>query len=200
MTLYVPLPEATAYIDTAIVGDSVEVEAALLTACEAVDRWCKRTFNVPTSATGPRPFTPPFGSSLLKVHDIASTTDLVIVEDGVTLAASAYQLEVTPGEPSQVTDTGESRPYAYIRLLDDWWEVDNDRATVSITARWGWPATPESVKTAVKMLTRDYFTARRSTFGVQSFGVDGFTRRISDNPMVQSLLADYRSIKAIGIA
>lgn len=197
MTLYVPLPEATAYVRSEVSADSGEIEAALLTACQDIDAYTQRNFAVPTTETTVT-YAPSFGASLLKVRDIANTTGLVISNDGSTVAAADYQLEVAPGRTSAIN--GESVPYSYVRLLGGaWWTYDDMRATVSITARHGWPATPAAVELAAKMLTRDLVKARATSFGVQAFA-DGFTRRITENAMVMQLLAPYRAVEAVGIA
>jgi hypothetical protein len=197
---YITVEEAREYARTEVDADAAQVDVALLAACRDIDNWCQRTFTVPTSAT-PRLFTPQFGSSLLRVDDIANTTNLVVVDDGATLAAASYQLEVSPGQVNQATRTGESWPYGWIRLLDhDWWTHDAHRATVSVTARWGWPATPDAVKLAARILTRDYLMARDVRFGIAQFGADGFTRRVGENATVAALLAPYRAVEAWGFA
>ena len=197
---YITDEEAVTYCGTTIAADGPDVAAARLTAEMDLNSWCQRDFNVPTAATA-RTFVPVYGASLLRVPDIANTTGLVVSDDGATLVLGTdMQLEIAPGMTSQVTATGETRPYGWIRLLGSWWSFDNGRATVTVTARWGWPAVPEPIKLATKLLTRDYFTSRNTTFGVQSFGADGFTRRVGQNSQVTALLAPYRSVEAWGVA
>jgi hypothetical protein len=197
---YITDEEAQDFARTEIDGDLPLVERALASAEVGVNQWCQRDFSEPTSATV-RLFVPEPCSSVLRVDDIANTTGLVVVEDGTTLASNAYQLEVSPGEVNQTTRTGEVRPYGYVRLMDrNHWTVDGGRATVSITARWGWPTTPEPVKMATLLLARDLLKSRDVVFGVATFGADGFTRRIGENATIVALLAPYRAVEAIGVA
>jgi hypothetical protein len=199
MTLYVTLAEAAAYIGTEIAGDDTEIELARRVASRDVENWCRRDFGVPTVATA-RSFVPVYGHELIKVPDIANTTGLVVADDGATLSASDYQLEVSPGDVNQTTLTGELWPWSWVRHLGGCWSSDGGRATVTITARWGWPATPSAVELSVLMLARDLFVARRATFGVQTYSQDGFTRRITSNVLVQELLSDYRAVETWGLA
>lgn len=202
-TAYLTVAEGREFARNELATDELLIESVITAASAAVDQWCGRSdgFTLPTSAT-PRTFVPQFGASLLQVDDIANTTGLIVSNDGSTLAASDYQLEVVPGNTRQNIN-GVSHPYGWVRLLDgDWWSFDAGRATVTITARWGWPtATPDSVKLATRLLVRDYLGARDAQFGFATFGVDGFTRRIGKNPVVMDLLSPYRRFdRTVGIA
>ena len=139
---YVELTELTDYLRNTIVADEVEIQASLLAAENGVNSYCQRTFTVPTTATT-RTFAPA-NSHSVTVPDIANTTNLVIVDDGSTVAAADYQLEIAPGLTGPIGIDGRTYPYTRIRRLSGWWHVDAE-ATLSITARWGWPAVPAEV-------------------------------------------------------
>jgi hypothetical protein len=192
---YLTTADAEDFLRSTIVADTTEIEAFATVATAAIDAHCQRTFTVPTTATA-RTFVPS-SSDLLKVHDIANTTGLVITNDGSTVAAADYQLEVAPGVPGPIGVDGRTWPYAYVRLLSSSWGCTSE-ATVSITARWGWAATPAEVELACKMLVKDYANSRDTRFGFVQMG--DFSRAIAENGVVASLLAPLRRVEAFGIA
>ena len=190
---YCTVADLLAYVRTDLAVDEPEAAVACDVATSDINTWCQRTFVVPTAATT-RTFVAPKSSDLLLVHDIADTTDLVIVHNGSTLTASQYQLEVFPGVTSQTSASGLVRPYTWVRLLGGVWSHNNGAAAASIIARWGWPvAAPPQVPLAAKMLGRDMLNGRDTRFGVASFGPDGYTRRITSNGQVVALLERLRS-------
>ena len=195
MPSYVTPAEAEAYFRSTVTADLVEIEAAVEVASNAVDYYTHRSFVVPTAATT-RSFVALAGS-LAKVDDIANTTGLVIVDNASTLAAADYQLETSPGRTARPDPAGLERPFAYIRRLSGSWNCD-DEATLVITARYGWPAVPDAVKLATKMLAKDLLSARDTRFGLAQVG--DFSRRIATNGMVAALLDPLKSADAIGIA
>lgn len=203
---YVSDTELSDYLRSTIVADEVEIAAALSAAENAINSYCQRTFVVPTTAT-----TRTFVANswdLLRVHDIANTTDLAIVNDGVTLSASDYQLETQPEQTSQIGVDGRTWPWSYVRILSGHWARGTNarlnsytydgEALISITARWGWPAIPAEVEMATKLLARDYLLARDTSFGIVQVG--DFARRVAANGVVVDLLSPLRRAEAFGIA
>lgn len=193
---YVSLTEMTDFLRSTIVADEVETSAATAAAEAAINAYCQRVFTVPTDDSV-RTFVAN-SWDLLRVHDIANTTDLAIVNNGSTLTASDYQLETSPGVTSQIGVDGRTWPWSYIRILSGHWERStSSEALISITARWGWPAVPAEVEMATKLLARDYLLARDTSFGIVQVG--DFSRRIAANGVVADLLAPLRRVEAFGI-
>jgi hypothetical protein len=191
---YVEAQELTDYLRSTVTADEVDIAAANLAAESAVNDHCQRFFTVPTAATT-RTFVPT-DHYTMTVPDIANATDLVIVDNGVTLSASEYQLEVSPGITSIVGLDGRTRPYTLIRRMTGMWHIDsNGNDTLSITARWGWPAVPPEVPQATKLLARDLLMARDTAFGIMQTG-DGFSRLITGNSVVELLLWPLRRPEA----
>ena len=198
MTMYITPAEAEAYYRSTVTADIVEIEAAVEVASNAIDLHCVRSFVVPTAATT-RLFVAD-DSHLVKVDDIANTTGLVIIDDVTTKLAADYQLETSPGRTARPDPTGLTRPYAFLRHINGgYWYVNNDgEATLSITARFGWPAIPDAVKLATKMLSKDLLNMRDTRFGLVQVG--DFSRRIAENGMVAAMLDPLKSADSIGIA
>jgi hypothetical protein len=197
---YVELAEALSYVRTGI--DQLHVQAALLASARGINAYCKRPFTVPTAATV-REYVPnnEHDPSLLCVYDIANTTDLVVLNNGTTVTAAGYQLEIAPGFPNQTNSSGLVEPWQYIRLLSGTWACPaNGEATVSITARHGWPAVPDDVPLSQLMLIRDLCDGRETRFGVVAFADAGVARAIRENGQVTAMLSPLRSARVWGIA
>lgn len=193
---YVTTPELSDYLRNTIVADEVEIAAALSAAENAINSYCQRTFTVPTAATT-RTFVG-YRNYELDVPDIANTTGLVIVDAGETLTASDYQLEISPGVTGPIGVDGRNWPYVRIQRITGCWDVnDHQQATISVTARWGWPAIPAEVEMATKLLARDYLLARDTGFGIVQVG--DFSRRVAANGVVTDLLSSLRRGEAFGI-
>lgn len=194
---YVEDGELTDYLRSTIVADEVEIESARLAAESTVEAYCHRTFTVPSSATA-RTFVA-HDPWVVTVPDIANTTGLVIVDNGTTLSASQYQLEIAPNVTGPIGVSGRTWPYSRIRRLSGTWYMDPDReATLTITARWGWAAIPPEVSLATKLLARDFLLARDTAFGIVQVG--DFSRRVAANGVVETLLSPLRRAESFGIA
>lgn len=194
---YVELDELAAYLRSTIAVDDVEITASRAAAESTINSHCQRVFTVPTEATT-RTFVPVDGY-VVTVPDIANTTGLVIVDNGSTLTAASYQLEVSPGVTGPIGVDGRTWPYTQIRRMSStWWRDSDGEATLLITARWGWPAVPPEVTLATKLLARDFLIARDTSFGIVQVG--DFSRRIAANGVVETLLAPLRRVESFGFA
>jgi len=195
---YVSDQELTDYLRSTIVADEVDIAAAKLAAESTINDYCGRIFTVPTTATT-RTFVvdDPY---VVIVPDIANVTSLVIVDNGTTLSAADYQMEIASGKVGPISVSGRTWPYTQIRRMSGTWYCDtygND--ALSITARWGWAAIPPEVSLATKLLARDYLMARDTAFGIVQVG--DFSRRIAANGVVETLLGPLRRAEAaMGIA
>ena len=194
---YVASSEMIDYIRSSITADVVEIEAAQLAADSVLNAHCHRVFTVPTVATT-RTFVAS-DSYALAVPDIANTTGLVVVDNGTTITAAGYQLEIAHGVTGPIDVSGRTWPYSIIRRVSGSWSSNSDGDDVlSITARWGWPATPPEVLLASKLLTRDLMLARDTAFGIVQVG--DFSRRVAANGVVETLLAPLRRVESFGLA
>jgi hypothetical protein len=134
-------------------------------------------------------------SSVLRIHDCAEITS--VVEQGATLTAHVDYL----AEPlNGITPAGESRPYdRLLRLGMRAWYWDEERPTVTVTARWGWPAIPQMAKNACVIAAKAYLDNRDLSFGIvgaADFG--GITER--EAKIVRDFITQYRGPQSWGIA
>lgn len=126
---------------------------ALNDAERRVEKYCQRTFVV-ASGSSTRLYVPD-GSDVLHIHDCTAVSAITL--DGATISASAYQLE-----PTTVSASGLAQPYERVRyLLGAWVGAIPGKAAASVTASWGWTATPADVPDVVKQLGRLNLLRRR---------------------------------------
>ncbi len=177
---YITTAQLRAFVRDMIVENDDEIAAAVLTACRAVNTHCGRAFDVPTEVTSRSWISD--GSGLQELDDIATPADVAVTVDGS--AVSGWSLESVPGIVDQYA-YGLVRPLRWVRSLPA------DRgATITVAARWGWPAVPTEVVQAAKLLGKDVLQGRDVSFGTQTFGPEAFARKITSNTIVVALLAD----------
>jgi len=128
---------------------------------------------------------------LLWTGDYADTTGMVVATDddcdGVyetTWAADEWQpepLRRLNGRPfHRIVAVGSKQfPLSYAR------------ASVRVTARWGWSAVPEAVEQACQILAIDHFKSKDLTGGVAGFSDLGAIRVPGFAPQARALLAQY---------
>lgn len=166
--------------------DDTMLQASLDAGEVAVNEHCGRNFNA-AGAPSARLFRPE-SPRLVIIDDCTSVTS--VVENGAAVAASGYQLEPLNGR----RPSGLAVPYDQIRrIYGDWYMDGTDesgRATLSITATWGWAATPAPVIEATKILAKDILSQRDTRNGVAAFGEFG-SLRVRLNPYVEQLLAPF---------
>lgn len=177
------------------VGDSTDdtrLGEALDTASRAVERYCRRQFNLESSASARSYY--PTSCELVMVDDFYTSTGLIVAtdegDDGtfeVTWATTDYQLEPLNG----VHDGATGWPYWRIRAVDRYGFTDGRRATVQITAKWGWSAVPAPVKEATLALAEEIFKMKDAPFGVAGWGEFGAIR-VRQNMKINDMLNPYR--------
>lgn len=189
---YVELDELKSYLKITDTEDDTELSAALSAASRGITDFCKRQFNKETVATA-RTYRV-IRTGLAMVDDFHTTTGLVIAtgDEGVfdtTWTASDYELEplngVRNGEPGW--------PYWKIRALESsaLSFTVSSRATIRVTAQWGWAEVPDPVHQACLMLAAELFKMKDAPFGVAGFGEFGMVR-VRENPVVKAKLIPYR--------
>ena len=134
-------------------------------------------------------------SALLWIHDCAEITS--VVERGNTLTVlTDYIAEPLNG----ITAAGEARPFDRLRRASSSvWAWDDERPTVTVTARWGWAAVPQMAKNACVIAAKAYLDNRDLSFGIvgaADFG--GITER--EAKIVRDFITQYRGPQSWGIA
>lgn len=169
---------------------------ALAESSRGIDAFCSRQFNDAGSASarfygfdgiGPRIVSP----TLALVDDFHTTTGLVIATgtDGTfsaTWTSADYELR-----PLNKLRHGETWTYWIIKAVGSRTFPCAARATLQVTARWGWETVPAAVKEACLIVAEDCYKLKDMPFGVAGYGDWGVTR-IRENPAAERKLIPYR--------
>jgi hypothetical protein len=112
-----------------------------------------------------------------------------VVENGTTLVLDT-DFYVSP--VNGIGPSGEQVAYYRLHKFNESeWLDYNDGPTVTVTARWGWPAVPEPVKQGViEVVSNLLAEARNNSFGFVGIDV-GMGMRLRKNSHVASLVATY---------
>jgi hypothetical protein len=181
-------------------GDEL-LEAAINAASRAIDNYCQRKFWLDPTAVA-RTFAPGSLNHLEFDADIGDSASVIIKTDAsgdgtfeTTWAASDYQL--LPANAASAFP--EAEPWTAVRAIGTktfpWlvntWLTRLDR--VQVTAKWGWPAVPDSVSYACRLKAARLVSRKDSPQGVAGFGDFGPVRvSRSEDGDVCSLLNPYR--------
>lgn len=171
--------------------ETVELESAVDSISREIERHCGRQFNQ-AGTTSARMYVPD-SATWTYVDDFHTTTGLVVEVDlagndtWTTWAADDYQLEPLNG----IVEGQSGWPYYKLRALSRSFPVcRSGRATVRVTADWGWAAVPDPVVQAAKILAAETFTLRTAPLGVA--GVDDYgIVRVRDSRMAAAKLSKY---------
>jgi hypothetical protein len=181
-----------AHNDVTLLDDAYYTLAAT-GAEEWINDYCQRSFPV-ASASSARSYAPVDGSGVLFIHDCTTITS--VVDNSVTLTLDTdYQKE-----PLTVAADGTAVPYYRLRRLSSYWYNSTPgKATVVVTATWGWTAVPSRVTEAAYIIGKDILMQRNISNGVAGF--DGFGAvRVRTNPIAMQLLDGLRHPAAFGFA
>lgn len=194
---YLPVDDLKAQTRDETTADDPVKLAAINAAETWIDNELQRRMEVVTD--GPSGLTArvyvPGDSDVLYIYDCTEVT--AVVENGTTLTVDTdYQLEPLNG----LSEAGEPRPYYRIKRHGRCWYTDGHKATVSVTARYGWAAIPAEVVEACKIIAQDILANRDTRFGLAGITeVAGI--RMRENPAVAKMVEHYRyAYKSFGIA
>lgn len=127
------------------------------------------------------------------------TTVTSITEDGTTLSSTYWQAEPV----SNLDATGRTVPFTSVRRIDGgtWLQTSGypGKASISITATWGWVSVPSEVETACRIVSTRIIDEQNTRGGLVDFGdfAAAARRHVSG---LGDLLDDLRSVRAWGIA
>lgn len=190
---YATLSELKARLRISDTTDDTRLTEALSAASRGIEHCTDRQFNSAGVTATTRLYYPDM-PHLAYVDDFSTTTDLVIeidtADDGTYATewtAAEYQLEPLNG----IEDGQSGWPYYKIRAVGTQGFPCNSRASIRVTARWGWAAVPAGVKEATLILAEDVFKLADAPFGVGGYGEYGRIKA-RENPHVWTRIAAYR--------
>jgi hypothetical protein len=193
---YATLAELVEQVGTDRSTDEAALMTALSTASRVVDRICRRRFwydDVVSAKVFPvdHPY-------VAWVDDFGTTTGLIVESDtadndswSTVWTATDYELGPANGEVDGITGW----PYSKITAVGSYtfptWS--RRRNTLRVTARWGWTAVPDQVKSATLIAAEELWRMKDAPFGVAGISaLDGAVLRVRQNPYVVHLLEPFR--------
>lgn len=193
--LIVTLPDFKKYLRHTVDTDDLQLTSALDAAHALIYDATGRTFTVPTasSPTETRYYPAPNGN-ILSIDDLVDTTGLAVaVEGGDTFDPSSYVVEPRTRPPGW--------PLTSIRFvagptnvprfdLDWWWRLPGFYASPMIavtTDRWGWEAVPALAAEAIKIVAKNIWNYRTTSFGAATLPGD-VTVMVAGDPQVEAMV------------
>lgn len=171
------------------------IEAVVRAVSSQVNQFCERVFTTDTT-TSARVFVA-MSPGLCEADDFHTTTGFAIATD--TTGDGSYDEAWVSGdwqlEPLNGIRYGESGwPYDSLRAIDSRrFPCAGRRATVEVTAQWGWAAVPAPVREATVIQTVSVLKGPDSPLGVAGFGDFGPIRvKQALHPMAETLLSPYQ--------
>jgi len=208
-TQYVDKDDLKAYIGLTGTAQDNNIDTAIDSACRLIDSICGRKFSQDESVVV-KTFTPK-SSIYLDTPDISSTTGLIVKlddnDDGTfetTLTLNTDYI-VEPTNPRVIKITGGTtyyEPYNKITILDTRSSERFDpsiKNNIEITAKWGYSAVPEDIKTATLIQALRYFKRKDTpfnTYGDINTGVSELFSRL--DPDVQTILKGHKKVTLSG--
>ena len=208
-TQYVDKDDLKAYIGLTGTAQDNNIDTAIDSASRLIDSVCGRKFSQDDSVVV-KTFTPK-SSIYLDTPDISTTTGLIVKlddnDDGTfetTLTLNTDYI-VEPTNPRVITITGGTtyyEPYNKITILDTRSSERFDptiKNNIQITAKWGYSAVPEDIKTATLIQALRYFKRKDTpfnTYGDINTGVSELFSRL--DPDVQTILKGHKKVTLSG--
>ena len=191
MGSYVALSELKSALGITGSTDDDFLNLAIDSAEESIDDLCGRVFTAAGSASARTYRAQPY---LAVTDDVSTLTGLVVKTDtsgdgtfDTTRASTDYQVE-------PLNNLTKGRSVNNLRAVGSYtFPVYGDGlASVEVTADWGWPAVPDSIKQATLMLAARLYSRKASPMGVIGVGDFGPVRVSRSDPDIAHLLMDYR--------
>jgi hypothetical protein len=190
---YVALSELKSALGITVSTDDDFLNLAIDSAEQSINDLCGRKFTADGSASARTYRAQPY---LCVTDDISTLTGLVIKTDtaadgtfDTTWASTDYQVEplnnLLKTTPRSVNNLRAVGSYTFPVYGDG-------LASVEVTAKWGWPAVPDSIKQATLMLSSRLYGRKASPMGVIGVGDFGPVRISRSDPDIAHLLMDYR--------
>lgn len=179
------------------------LERALNATSRAIDKHCGRRFWI-DGAVIARQYRPSDGYSVF-VDDIATRTGVIIKTDttgdgtyATTWDAADFDLEPRNADVVATGSTGDAYSFWQITAIDDkTFPLSDRRATLQVTAKFGWSAVPVDVEEACIIKAAALFKRKDSIHGIAGADVFGPVRisRRGDPDVVELLQGFVRFTK-----
>lgn len=189
--LYVTTAEMKTILNLTGSTYDAELDLAVSAASRGIDARTGRRFSADTSASSRTFYT--LSPAFLTVGDFLELSSVSWLYNGALTDFKA-ELALVPSPPLKA-----GPPWGALRTVPDnttgtgLTALPSSSSTITVTAKWGWPAVPDAVKQAARILAARYFRRpREAAFGVAGLGVDSSAVYVSKyDPDVDALLEPY---------
>lgn len=181
MTAYVTLPQAKDWLGIELTNTKEDSKIVLaIDACSrAVDQHCKRSFAHPSTSATARVFEANYGN-YVEIHDAESITTVETDDDRNGVFETTWAAGDWQPQPFNAPTLPEPEPFTEIRAVGSRrfpLSVTGGRlGLVRVTAVWGWPSVPASVKQATLLVMARIVKRKDSPEGVAGFDQWGVVR------------------------
>jgi hypothetical protein len=172
--------------------DDTMLEARISEASRVIDNHCDRRFYADATATA-RIFQAN-ADNLVFVDDISTTTGLVVKTD--TAGDSTYATTLTGAQFQTEPLNAVSKGLPITRIssvIAGTFPTVAAPAGIQVTAKWGWPAVPQPIRSAAILLAGRLVKRGDSLLGVAGFGDLGAITVRAIDPDVERMLRPYRN-------
>lgn len=182
--------------DTITALDVDLLDRAINAASRAIDRHCGRRFWIDAAVVA-RQYRPSDVYSVF-VDDIAASAGVIVKTDttgdgtyATTWDSTDFDLEPRNAAVVAAGSTGDAYSFWQITAIDDkTFPLHGRRATLQVTAKFGWSAVPVDVEEACILKAAALLKRKDAPFGVAGFGDFGVVRIRRDED-AYSLLQPY---------
>ena len=191
MGSYVALSELKSALGITGSTDDDFLNLAIDSAEESIDDLCGRVFTAAGSASARTYRAQPY---LAVTDDISTLTGLVVKTDTSGDGTFDTTWASTDIQAEPLNNLVKGRSVNNLRAVGSYtFPVYGDGlASVEVTAKWGWPAVPDSIKQSALMLASRLYSRKASPMGVIGVGDFGPVRVSRSDPDIAHLLMDYR--------
>ena len=165
--------------------DDEMISDAILAAESVIDIDLGRRFEVAAGAATERVYAAESGDTTLFIHDCTEIT--AVAEDGTTVATADWQAAPL----NQLSSWGETVPYTHIDRMVGSWHAERGKATIGVTAKWGWAAIPPSIVVLCSIVAQTMAQHRDMRFGLAAITADGLGVSARDARIVRDTQARY---------
>lgn len=170
--------------------DRTRLAEAISAASRGVDKFCGRQFNLAAAPTARK--YKPLGHTTVHADDFVSITSLKTDDSNIGTFGSTWSTVDYETSPlNGVVDGEPGWPFWRIAAVGSRRFPCFRRATVEVTAVWGWAEVPAPVKEATLIAAEEIFKLRDTPFGIGGYGDFGIVR-VRDNPFTARMLAKYQ--------
>lgn len=198
---YCTLADVKAYMKISNTTDDALFTSAIVSATAEIEDHCGRQFNLAAAASA-RVFEP-VTWKLCKVDDFASLDGVTVYTDQGGIGDFSNFLDPTLDyEASPYNAMAEGVPWVYTTLRStggNWFPKIQfrRRATVQVTAVWGWASVPAPVTQACIMMAAQEFRMKDAPLGMAGMTEFGTPVKVVSIPKVEQMLCKYRRYPAL---